>query len=419
MSLVQDYMVEVNRWWKLEFQVNYKFRQIYQAIQKYYRLRQIIALVGLRRVGKTTLMLKMIENQIQSGFDPHHILYFSFDEFGKANLRTIIHEYEELVEKNIRNGKYLVVLDEIQKLVNWENQVKSLYDLYPEVKIIVSGSESLFLQKTSKETLAGRIFTFIINPLTFREYLAFREQKFEPLKLYRREVKKLWTEYLYSQGFPELVGIIDREIITKYLKESLVDKILFKDIPQSYPVRNLTLLEAILTLIFRNPGQIIEPSKLCNDLHTTRQTLVQYLQYLENSFLIHKVYNFSQDLRKVERKKKRYYPTILAADLPFKTDSLSKSIVFEWIIMKLLHADFFWRDSAQFEVDAILIDNDGVILPIEIKYGKVATKGLSRFMKRFHISKGLIISWEKDQLIREGDYLIQIVPAIDYFLKTL
>ena len=143
MSQIQDYMVEANRWWKGNYEIDFKFRQIFDKLQKFMPLRQIIGLVGLRRVGKTTLMHKIIETQIKAGFDPQHILYMSFDEFSIGSLRSTMHEYEDLHEIDIQNGNYLFILDEVQKLTNWENQIKTYYDLYPNIKIIISGSESL------------------------------------------------------------------------------------------------------------------------------------------------------------------------------------------------------------------------------------------------------------------------------------
>ena len=118
-----------------------------------------MAFTGLRRVGKTTLMLKIIEDAIEDGFDSRAIIYFAFDEFRDVEIRAVLNEYEELMEREIGTGKYLLLLDEIQKLSNWENQLKSFYDVFGKrIKIIISGSESLFIRRKREETLAGRIY---------------------------------------------------------------------------------------------------------------------------------------------------------------------------------------------------------------------------------------------------------------------
>src|SRR3989344_4227988 len=182
MAKIIDELKNQNPWWKERFTLEFKDREIYTKIQKFIPLPQILALSGLRRVGKTTLMLKIIKDRIQNGEDPHNILYFSFDEFKGTDIREVIREYETITGKDFNQGTYLLVLDEIQKLKNWEDQIKSIYDQRkPRVKIIISGSESLFIRKKSKETLAGRIFEFKVESLTFKEFLYFKEINLRPV----------------------------------------------------------------------------------------------------------------------------------------------------------------------------------------------------------------------------------------------
>jgi len=120
MAKIRDILQESNPWWKEEFRVEFKEREIYNEIQKLISLPQIIALTGLRRVGKTTLMLKLVEDTIRTGFDPRNVIYFSFDEFREVEIRDVMKEYEELMEKDLRKGKYMLLLDEIQKVSSWE-----------------------------------------------------------------------------------------------------------------------------------------------------------------------------------------------------------------------------------------------------------------------------------------------------------
>ena len=175
MAEIREVLTELNNWWKEEFKVEYKEREIYAQIQKFISLPQIIALTGLRRVGKTTLMYRFIEDAIKDGLDPKNIIYFSFDEFREVEMREVLRAYEELMEKSLRKGRYLLLLDELQKMNNWEDQIKAVYDTFGKnLKIIISGSESLFIRQKSKETLAGRIFEFKVEPLSFKEFLVFK-----------------------------------------------------------------------------------------------------------------------------------------------------------------------------------------------------------------------------------------------------
>src|SRR3989338_4797697 len=93
MAQIKSALVESNPWWKGVFSFDYKDRAIYGEISKFMKTRQIIALTGLRRVGKTTLLLKLVEDALAQGRDPKQILYFSFDEFKAAELREVLDAY--------------------------------------------------------------------------------------------------------------------------------------------------------------------------------------------------------------------------------------------------------------------------------------------------------------------------------------
>ena len=137
--------------------------------------RQIILLFGIRRAGKTTLMHQLIDHLLRDQqVDPFRIVYFSFD-LQELGLEGILESYElEILKQDIRDAeKIYLFLDEIQKLNDWSNKVKILYDQYPNLKIILSGSAALPLQKGTKESLAGRFFEFRVDPLSFNEFLEF------------------------------------------------------------------------------------------------------------------------------------------------------------------------------------------------------------------------------------------------------
>jgi len=417
MTQIRDVLIESNIWWKKSPTIDYKEREIYKQISKFLNLPQIIALTGLRRVGKTTIMFKIIQDYIKNKFPSENILYFSFDEFREIDIREILNEYEKIMEKNIEDEKYLVLFDEIQKLENWEEKLKRLYDTYgKKIKIIISGSESLFIRKRSKETLAGRIFEFKIEPLSFKEFLEFKGKKIQHIKLYEKELFKLFNEYILTQGFPELVNIKEKDIIKKYIKESIVEKIIYRDIPNLFKIKDISILESLLNILMDEPGQLIKLSDLAKQLQISRQTLSCYMQYLEESFLIRKLYNYSQSKRKVERKLKKYYPTIISVDLLFKKDPHSQSKVFEGFIVNQLNAEYFWRDPYKNEVDLIIPNQKPK--PFEIKYGKIETKNLLKFMDKFHINEGYIISSDKEQTFNINGKKIVMTPAYKLLLQN-
>jgi hypothetical protein len=415
MTKIIEQMRESNPWWTGKFKLEYKEREIYSKIKKFLDMPQIIALTGLRRVGKTTIMMKIIEEWLAAGFNPQNILFFSFDDF-KENLRGLIKEYERLNKKNLPEEKFLFLFDEIQKIDNWQEQIKRIYDLYKgSIKIIVSGSESLFIRKKSKESLAGRIFEFKVDTLNFREFVLFKGVSYTPIQLYEEEYLRLFEEFMLSGGFPELVNISDKEKIKKYIKEGIKDKVLYKDIPSLFRIDNISILDSILDSITENPGQLIELTNFSSEYKISRPTLANYLRYLEDAFLIRKLYNFSRNKRKIERKLKKYYPALISPSLLFNEDSLSKSKVFENIIINQTKADFFWRDAYKNEVDAVLSEKE--IIPIEIKYGKIDFAGLIKFMNKFNIKKGVVISKDEEKEQKIDSKKISVIPAWKWMLS--
>ena len=412
MTKIEEALISFNPWWGKKFQLTYNEREVYTEIKPYLKLPMMIAFYGLKRVGKTTLMLKIADSYISGGMDPNRVLYFSFDDFKGITPSEIIKEYERINGADINEGKYLLLFDEVQKLEDWQNKIKVLYDLYKgRVKIILSGSESLFIRKCAKEDLAGRIFMFKVNQLSFKEFLAFRKKLdiIERPRLFKKELLQLLEEFLYTQGFPELADIKDREAIRKYIREGIVDKVIYKDIPQLFKVEDVSVLESLLGLFMDEPGQLVDLSSLASVLKITRQTLSSYIRYLEDSQLLRKLYNYSKNGRKTERKLKKYYPTILSADLPFSNDKTSQSKAFEWLLVNQMGAEFFWRDAYKNEVDMVI--GKKAPLPVEIKYGKISTGGLSAFMRKFKLHDGIIASYDSEEEIKVKEGTIKVMPA--------
>lgn len=415
MPSIKEVILESNPWWRGTFNVEFMEREVYREMTPFIKMPQILSFVGLRKVGKTTLMYKIVDDAIKDGVDPRSIMYISFDELRNAEMREIIRNYEEIIKEGIGEKKRILLFDEVQKLEGWEEQLKRVYDInYKKVKIVISGSESLFIRKKSTETLGGRLFEFRVNTLSFREFLRFKGFKFDSVDIFSNELARLFDEFEHMLGFPELVDVNEKEIIRKYIKENIIEKVIYSDIPKIFRIEDPTLLESILNIIMEMPGQIINIVDLANDMQISRHTASKYLYYLEKSFLIRKLYNFSGNRRKMEKKLKKYYPEIISPSLLFKDGALYESKVFEWLVVKLLDAQFFWRNAYKYEVDIVRTEGP---TPIEIKYGKIELKGVEAFIKEFGGKEGYIISHNEEREIKRDGRRIKIVPAFKFVLN--
>src|SRR3990167_9033010 len=249
---------EFNHWWikgKVDSELALPFkRDSYKEIEKYIDKKFIVAITGLRRVGKTTTIYQLIKDLIKKT-KTENILFFSFDE-NNVKISEIIETYKEIHKKDFREEKVYIFFDEIQKLNNWENEIKKYYDLYPKLKFIISGSESLFIRKKTKETLAGRIFEFTLTPFTFREYLRFNKIEKSEFK-YETKIKPLFNKFAEKGGFPETFSFETNKDFKEYIRALVVDKIVYKDIPRMFKLENADFLRVLLELISTNPGMYI------------------------------------------------------------------------------------------------------------------------------------------------------------------
>jgi len=402
-----------NKWWKEKFELEFKHREIYDKIKRFLHTRQIIAITGLRRTGKTTIMLKLIADLIGK-YKAENILYFSFDDFKEEKLTTIIKTYERLMNKDTAKGNYLILFDEIQKVNGWEEQIKRIYDSNKGIKLFISGSESLFIRKKLRENLSGRMFEFHVKTLNFREYLLFKNKTFDNINLYKEEILREFNSFLYCSGFPEIINE-NKEIIEKYLVDNVIDKMIYKDMAQIFYIKEPAILEQIFKIILNDPGQIINIEGLANESNISRQTASLYLDYLEKAFLIKKVYAFSRNARKTQRRLKKYYPLIFLPNLVENPEKFGK--IFETSMILHLNADFFWRDTYKNEVDAVIV-KENKIIPIEIKSGKIDCKALKLFMKIFNLNHGMVLSYQQKDVIKFDRGEIEIIPFYEYFLNS-
>ena len=130
--------------------------------------------------------------------------------------------------------------------------------------------------------------------------------------------------------------------------------------------------------------------------------------------MLRKLYNFSTGRRKVERKLRKYYPTIASVDLVFSEDELSRSRVFEWAVVNQLKAEFFWRDPYKNEVDVVMGKRRPI--PVEKKYRKVDLSGLLAFMEKFKVGRGYVVTPQEEGTQKIGDKTISMVPAFKLLL---
>ena len=385
----------LNSWWKeskvsVELAPEYK-RKPFTNLLELFKYRQITIISGLRRVGKSTLIYQIIENLIKNNINPKNILFFSFDE-KKKDVIELLEEYSNLTSVDWRKEKCYVFLDEIQKLEGWSNKIKIIYDAFPNIKITISGSSNLQLERNAIKNLAGRHFTININPLTFEEYLEMTEKTkmLSNPNLWENELKKEFDKYV-QKPYPEIVSHENLSIIKGYIKTNIIDRIV-KDDSTFFKGLNEELLQTLINIFYEEPGSYLNYDTLSNDLRTSKKTLIPHVTYLESAFLIRKVKNYSPNTRKTSKKLQRIYPYHF-------------SLMFGWngrfdmetTAHTLLNTFYYWREK-QMEVDILDIKKKEAI---EVKQSTKTTssdlKNLEFFSKKYQFKPVVIYNGKESE----------------------
>ncbi len=282
-------------------------REVYlQRIDKYLDNNLIKVVIGQRRTGKSYLLRQIIKKLIEKGVNRKNIFYLNkeivdFDEIQDyMDLKKLIDVYKKQLKVK---GKIYYFLDEIQEIEQWEKIVNSLSQDYKnKAEVFISGSNSHLLSGELSTFLSGRYVEFEILPFSFVEYCQF---------LQKARDKKSFLEYLSSGGLPELFNLSSEESKRHYV-ESLKDTIILKDIVSRRGIKDVVLLDKIFDFLSDNIGNLFSVNSIVKYLNSHNQktnfeTVSNYVKYLEDVFLIHKVERYDVKGKLILGGEKKYY----------------------------------------------------------------------------------------------------------------
>ncbi|MEI8235064.1 MAG: ATP-binding protein [Verrucomicrobiota bacterium] len=276
-------------------------------------VRRAIILMGPRRVGKTVILQQTIQKLLQEGTPGNTIMFLSLET--PIYTGVGLEKFVLLFQKKFGHGRTVpltVIFDEIQYLSQWEVHLKSLVDSFSAVRFIASGSAAAALRLKSRESGAGRFTEFLLPPLTFAEYLRFVKKEAKLIKSAPQRRTYLtsdihalnaeFVEYLNIGGYPEAVfNDAIRHDSGRYIKSDIVDKVLLRDLPQIYGIRDTQELNRLFTTLAYNTGNEVSLDELSKNSGVSKTTLNRYLEYLEAAFLIKRIYRIDQNARHFQR----------------------------------------------------------------------------------------------------------------------
>lgn len=368
----------------------------------------IQVVVGPRQVGKTTLVLQILKRWEGPK------LYETADIPGTPPLLWLEKVWNQARDLPKTKKPILLVIDEIQKIPHWSEMVKKLFDedkrIKRKIKVVLLGSSSLLVQKGLQESLAGRFELHRHYQWSYTEC-----QKAFGLTL---------PEYLFFGGYPG--GLVLRNDFSRwsgYIRDSLIESVLAKDILLTSPVSKPALLRQTFSLAVRHPAQIISYQKMLGSLIDVGNvtTIASYLRLLASSFLIIPLERYSGSV--IRQRGSQPKVVVLDNALISSTNNMSKDEflldsswrgrVTEnavgaklWIeAEKIGGALFYWRERDK-EVDYVVKVGKN-IFAIEVKSGTVKEPftGLDSFLKKYPKAKGLVVGEQ--------------ISLIDFFSSSL
>jgi len=386
--------------WEKELNMGIKREKYIEKIYPFIERKEIVVLKGIRRSGKSTIMKQLINKLIGNGIDKRQILFLYLEDYEFAdnlNLELFEKVLKEYLKYSKNNEKIYFFIDEIQKIPNWEKWIRTKYDLGENIKFIVSGSSASLLSKELSTLLTGRNISFTIMPLSYKEFIIFKEDGH-------------FEEYLKFGGFPEVV--LEKSLEKKQIiLQQYFEDIIHKDIIDRYNIRNTKQIMDLARYLLSTSGSKVSVNKLSKVYGIAKDTLRSYISYMINSYILFEVTYFSYSLKikhDVTKLSKLY--AIDNGLINIFNSKYTENIgrLFEnCVLIKLLEKSeeiSYWGELNS-EVDFI-IDNQAINVTSSDKMPKRENKGLEDFKKNHKNFSTLLIS----NSIKESG----IIPIIEF-----
>lgn len=419
---ITDKLLKQNPWWMDEAirsqDYNKKRRNLFfEFLERVTKRDLITGLVGLRRVGKSTLIRQVIDNLLDTNTSPDSILYYLFEEESekkdlKKDLKDIV-EYQ--ISKNPNKKSYLF-LDEIQYVDGWNSTLKYYFDIYPHIKFVVSGSSSLFIHTKATESLAGRIQILNLKPMGYGEYLRLNDKK-NSSENFRKYLS--WGELPYLESLP---GWSEKK---EYINDFVIKKIVENDLPKLKKVYGTEISEMAKVLI-DHPGQIVEIQNLAHDLNIAQNTARNYLDLLEKTNLVSQIFNLGIGFRTRSLRQRKVYPSSVNSVVLRNLESITSEIwqknagdiietfVFNHLGRKNEGKIYFWRQRQVKEVDFI-ISSAEKLLPVEVKYqNQIRSQDLANlvyYCQKQKITNATVVTKDDASVKKISNIKIELKPA--------
>lgn len=380
--------------------------------------------VGLRRAGKSYLMYQRIQNLLKEGHKAEEILYFNFEDDRLVNLTIDDLDLIKICYEELYAYRPIFFLDEIQIVQHWERFARRLADL--KYRVYVTGSNAKMLSSEIATTLGGRFIVQNVYPFSFQEYLKANHIMVESTWYFknRAEIVRSFSEYFYYGGLPELELVEGAE--KRQWLSNLFNKIFFGDLITRYSIRNDLAMKVLIRKLAESVKQPSSFSRLSNIVSstgakTTTDTIIDYLEFLQATWLIFSLENYASKLAEKVSNRKYYFIDngLLTLFLIDPVTSLLENLVAVTLKKKYEEELYFYHQNI--EVDFYI---PAVKLAVQVSYSlkeevtrKREITALLKMSTVMEVDKLLIITNDEEELIIEDGKEITVIPIWKWLLE--
>lgn len=382
----------------------------------------IKVVTGIRRCGKSTLMMEFQELLKSKGVDEKCILSLNFEERENSQFEDWRIVYDLIITKLPSTEKKYVFLDEVQLIPHFEKLVDALF-VKKDIDLYITGSNAYLLSSELTTLLSGRYIAINLHPFSFAEYAtAFEEQK---------DTSRLFRQYMNGSCFPEATNLskISPELTNTYLK-SLYETIVVKDISKRHHLRKFDTLQRIINFLFDSIGSIISPNNIADELKRvtkeslSHNTVQKYIRFFTESYLIYPVQLYNIKGKRLLASNCKYYVVDLGLKNILQTNKVDADLGHKMenvVYFELLRrgGEVYVGKSEDNEVDFVVKKYDGQLEYYQVAYTvndeKTLERELSSLRKIRDNYPKYLLTTDFDNSIIDG---IKKINLIDWLLDS-
>ena len=299
-------------------------REMYlRKIRESYDSELIKIIVGVRRSGKSVLMMQIIEELKEKGIKDDHIIYINFEDYDYTDY-TKPKAFHKYIKDRIKDKeKYYLFFDEIQNVEEFEKVINS-FRATLNVSIFITGSNSKVLSGELSTHLAGRYISVKIMPFTFSEYLELQKSQNKI-----KNIDEAFLEYLEWGGMPQIYNSTSMQERKMYLRD-LYNTVILKDIVERNNIKDVNILNRVLQFIMENIGGVISANSITkflksDNVKTSVDTVLNYIKFINNSMIVDKASRYNIRGKSVMTLLEKYYLVDLGL-LQLKSSPMEKKV---------------------------------------------------------------------------------------------